>query len=262
VSEGTFTLATWNVNSIRARGAHVLDWLRARQPDLVGLQELKAEEHDYPGEVYLEEGWESAVHGQKTWNGVALLSRDPLEEVRRGIPELADDPHSRIVSGRYRDLRLFNLYVPNGEAVGSEKYAYKLRWLDALARHFEASVDPAEPVAVFGDFNIAPDDRDLHDPEAHRGKILFSDAEHAALRRLLDWGMVDLFRDFHDGGGHYTWWDYRQAGFRRNAGMRIDLVLVTRALRERAVACEIDTEPRGWEKPSDHAPVIARFREA
>lgn len=254
------TLATWNVNSIRARGGHVLDWLRQRQPDIVGLQELKAEEHDFPADVFSDEGWHAAVHGQKTWNGVALLAREPLEDVQRGIPELADDPQARIIRARYEDLSLYNLYVPNGESVGSEKFSYKLRWLDALARHLETIGDPAAPLAVFGDCNIAPDDRDVYDPEAFRGKVLFSDEEHAALRRLLDWGLVDLFRAFHDEGGLYSWWDYRQAGFRRNAGMRIDLILVTRPLLERAVSCEIDTEPRGWEKPSDHTPVVAVFR--
>ena len=254
------TLATWNVNSIRARGGHVLDWLRARRPDILGLQELKAEEHDFPAEVFLDEGWHAAVHGQKAWNGVALLAREPLEDVRCGIPELADDPQARIVSARCGGLRLYNLYVPNGESVGSGKFAYKLRWLDAMARHLEAACDPGEPLAIFGDCNIAPEDRDVHDPESFRGRVLFSDEEHAALQRLLDWGLVDLFRAFHDGGGLYSWWDYRQAGFRRNVGARIDLVMVTRPLLARAVSCEIDSQPRGWEKPSDHAPVVAVFR--
>ncbi len=254
-----FTLASWNVNSIRARGGHVLDWLRARRPDVLGLQELKAEEHDFPAPAFREEGWQAAVHGQKTWNGVALLAREPLEDVQRGIPELADDPQARIIRARVHGVRLYNLYVPNGESVGSEKFSYKLHWLEALARHLETACDPAEPLAVFGDFNIAPEDRDVHDPAAFRGRVLFTDEEHAALERLRDWGLVDLFRAFHDESGLYSWWDYRQAGFRRDAGARIDLILVTRALLSRAVSCEIDVEPRRLEKPSDHTPVVAEF---
>ena len=173
---------------------------------------------------------------------------------------MADDPQARVISATLGGMRLINVYVPNGESVDSEKFPYKLRWLEALAHHLENHGRPDEPLAVLGDFNIAPDDRDVFDPVAFAGKILFSEPEHSALRRLCDWGLIDLFRHLHGDQKRYSWWDYRQAAFRRNLGARIDLILVTRPLLERAVSCEIDPAPRKLEKPSDHAPVVAVFR--
>lgn len=254
-----FSLATWNVNSIRIRAPLVIEWLKAAGPDVLALQELKTEAAGFPEELFREAGYSAHVHGQKTWNGVALLSRRELAEVRPGLPGLEDDPQARFLSARLGDVRLIGVYVPNGAEVGSEPYAYKLRWLDALCRHFERDLDPAEPLALLGDFNIAPAERDLHDPEAFRGRVLFSEPERAAFERLLAWGLEDLFRRFEPGGGHYTWWDYRQAAFRRNLGARIDLILATRSLAERALACAIDAAPRKAERPSDHAPVLASF---
>lgn len=254
-----FVLATWNVNSLKARGAHVLDWLRKVRPSVLGLQELKVTAEDYPEEVFLDAGWLSEVHGQKTWNGVALLSLEPLEEVRRGIPEHEGDPQARLLSARLDEVRLINVYVPNGESVQSEKFGYKLRWLDGLARHLETRHDPGEPLALFGDMNIAPADLDVHDPERFFGQVLFSDEEHAALRRLLDWGLIDLFRRLHPNDRAFSWWDYRAGAWPRDHGARIDLLLVTEPLARRAASCEIDREPRSWNRPSDHAPVVARF---
>jgi exodeoxyribonuclease-3 len=241
------------------RAAHVVEWLGTRRPDVLGLQELKLPSDEFPAAPLAEAGYHAAVHGQKTWNGVALVSREPLDEVQRGIPELSDDPQARILSARRGDVRLINVYVPNGETVESQKYAYKLRWLEALARHLDESHDPGAPLAIFGDFNIAPEDLDIYDPVAFQNRVLFSEPEHAALQRLFDWGLTDLFRRFHTEERSYSWWDYRQAAFRRNLGARIDLILVTRPLAERAVSCEIDMEPRTREKPSDHTPVVAVF---
>lgn len=257
---GAFTLATWNVNSLRARGAHVLDWLRASAPAVLALQELKMQTEDFPEEVFADAGWHAAVHGQKTYNGVAFLSRDPLDEVATGLPEHEGDPQARVISGRLGDVRILNLYVPNGESVGAAKYAYKLKWLDGLARHLETAHDPREPLALVGDFNVAPEEADVHDPERFRGQVLFSDAERDALRRLVSWGLTDLFRHLHPQAREYSWWDYRMGAWPRNQGARIDLILVTAPLRDRAECCWIDRDPRGWDRPSDHTPVVASFR--
>lgn len=257
--EGPWSIATWNVNSIKMRSTAVAAWLRAAAPDLLAIQELKSTEDGYPRQAFEEIGYLSAVHGQKTWNGVSILSRAPLDDIRRGLPEMEDDPQARFVSTRAGETAVVNVYVPNGAEVGSDKYAYKLRWLDALARHIEARYRPDDRLVIVGDFNIAPDERDIHDPEAFKDQVLFSEPERAALGRLLDWGLVDLFRRFHDEGGLYSWWDYRMAAFRRNLGARIDLILATKPLADRAISCEIDVAPRKLEKPSDHTPVLARF---
>jgi len=237
----------------------VLDWLRDERPDLLALQELKTTEEDFPAGTFADAGYEPLVHGQKTWNGVALLSRQPLDRVEKGIPELGSDPEARVISANLKDVRIINVYVPNGAVVGSEKYVHKLRWLDALAEHIEARFSPNDPVLIVGDFNIAPEGRDIYDPVLFRDQVLFSEPERAALKRLLDWGFVDLFRRFHDGPGLYSWWDYRAAAFRRNLGARLDLILATRPLAERAVSCRIDVGPRRLEKTSDHTPVLATF---
>jgi len=260
MADATWTLASWNVNSIRVRAPQVIDWLREREPDVLALQELKVAEDAFPREPFEELGYRVLVHGQKTWNGVAIVSRSPAEEVRRTLPGMEDDPQARFLAARVDGVLVVDVYVPNGQAVGTDKYDYKLRWLDSLARWFEEELDPAEPIALLGDFNIAPDERDLWDPEAFRGEVLFSGPEREALRRLLEWGLADVFRRFHEDGGHYSWWDYRQAAFRRNLGARIDLVLVTPPLLERAVSSGIDRAPRGLPRPSDHAPVLATFR--
>jgi exodeoxyribonuclease-3 len=254
-----WTLATWNVNSVKMRADAVAAWIGERRPDLLALQELKLTEADFPSVAFAGSGYGAAIHGQKTYNGVALLSREAIEDVSKGLPEMADDPQSRLIKARRGDVTVINVYVPNGSEVGSEKYAYKLRWLEALARHLEGRHRPEEPLAIVGDFNVAPEARDIYDPVAFQNQVLFSEPERAALGRLLDWGLVDLFRKFHDEEGLYSWWDYRAAAFRRKLGARIDLILVTRSLADRALRCEIDIEPRRREKPSDHTPVWAEF---
>ncbi len=252
-------LSSWNVNSIRVREDHVARWLREAQPDLLAIQELKVEKDSFPATQFEAAGYTVEVNGQKSWNGVALISRDPLTQVELGIPELPGDPQARILSVTWRDIRVFNLYVPNGQAVGTEKYVYKLEWLRALFHHIAGRYRPQDPLIMMGDFNIAPEDRDIYDPAGFRDQVLFSGPEHDALNRLLDWGFVDLFRLHHDDPGLYSWWDYRQGAFRRNHGARIDLILATRSLARMSVSSEIDVGPRKWSRPSDHTPVTARL---
>ncbi len=252
-------LATWNVNSVKMRADAVAAWLGERKPALLALQEIKLTEETFPAAAFTDAGYGAAVHGQKTYNGVALLSIDAVENVAKGLPEMEDDPQARLIKARRGDVTIINVYVPNGSEVGSDKYAYKLRWLDALARHLEARHRPDEALAIVGDFNVAPEERDIYDPVAFKDQVLFSEPERAALGRLLDWGLVDLFRRFHEEAGLYSWWDYRAAAFRRKMGARIDLILATRPLADRALRCEIDVEPRRREKPSDHTPVWAEF---
>lgn len=254
-----FSAATWNVNSIRVRSPVVCDWLNEHRPDLLALQELKVPTEEFPADLFQEHGYTTAVFGQKTYNGVALLSRAPLEELSRGIPGMENDPQARAIAGRYGSLSIINVYVPNGQDIGTDKYAYKLAWLEAFATYLEARFDPQKPLLVLGDFNIAPQDQDVYDPEVFRGQILFSEPEKAALRRLLDWGLVDVFRRFNTEGRQFSWWDYRMNAFRRNLGARIDLILATAPLADRAASCMIDKEPRRREKSSDHTPVLATF---
>ncbi|MFN3843136.1 MAG: exodeoxyribonuclease III [Rehaibacterium terrae] len=251
-------IASWNVNSLNVRLPHLVEWLKDRQPDIVGLQETKLEDAKFPAAALAELGYRSVFAGQKTYNGVAILSREPARDVQVGIPGFEDE-QKRVIAATVGDLRVVDLYVVNGKAVGDEKYDYKLRWLDAAHDWLAAEIARHPNLIVLGDFNIAPDDRDVHDPEAWREQILCSTPEREALRRLLALGLHDSFRLHHDQGGHYSWWDYRAAGFRRNLGLRIDLVLLSDALRGRCTAASIDREPRTWERPSDHAPVIAEL---
>lgn len=251
-------VASWNVNSIRVRQQHVLDWLAAEQPDVLGLQEIKMPTADFPAAAFAEAGYHCAVDGQKTYNGVALLSRTEAAGVQRSIPAFADEQR-RVIAGTFAGTRVINLYVPNGQAVGSDKYAYKLQWLTALRTWLETELVAHERVVVMGDFNIAPDDRDVHDPAEWAGKILCSEAERGALQSLLDLGLSDSFRLFEQPADLFSWWDYRAAGFRRNRGLRIDLLLVSQAIAAGCKASHIDTAPRALERPSDHAPVVVEF---
>ena len=249
-------IASWNVNSLNVRLPHLLDWLAQAQPDIVALQETKLEDAKFPAQALADAGYRSVFAGQKTYNGVAILSRgEELREVQAGIPGF-DDPQARVLAASIGALRVIDLYVVNGQAVGSEKYDYKLRWL-AAARDWIAAERERHPnLVVLGDFNIAPEDRDVHDPVVwNDDSILTSTAERAALRGLLDLGLSDSFRLFDSEGGQFSWWDYRAAGFRRNLGLRIDLVLTSDALKPHLTAAGIDREPRTWERPSDHAPV-------
>ncbi|MBS0576574.1 MAG: exodeoxyribonuclease III [Proteobacteria bacterium] len=253
-------IASWNVNSLNVRLPHLLQWLAQAQPDVVALQETKTEDGKFPDTALAEAGYRSVFSGQKTYNGVALLSRvGALEDVQAGIPGFADD-QKRALAATVAGVRIVDLYVVNGQAVGSEKYDYKLRWLDAVHGWLHEEITRHPRLVVLGDFNIAPDDRDVHDPQLWNDEsILTSTAERAALRRLLALGLHDSFRLLHDDGGQFSWWDYRQAAFRRNLGLRIDLLLVSEAMRAGCKQAWIDRTPRGWERASDHTPVLVEL---
>lgn len=248
-------IATWNVNSLRVRLPHLLDWLAAHSPDAICLQETKCEDSTFPSDELLAAGYCSIHHGQRAYNGVAILSRAAGGQVCRGIPAFADQ-QSRVIAADFGSVRLVSVYVPNGQSVGSDKYEYKLRWLAALEAWLAIEL-PAHPrLAVLGDFNVAPEDRDVHDPAAWAGQVLFSEPERAALQRLVHLGLVDAFRLFEQPERSYTWWDYRMNAFRRKMGLRIDHVLLSPELARACRSCVIDVAPRQLERPSDHAPVV------
>jgi exodeoxyribonuclease-3 len=251
-------IATWNVNSLKVRLGHVLDWLAAEKPDVLALQETKTVDENFPVEQIEAAGYHATFAGQKTYNGVATLSLAPGEEIATELPGL-DDPQRRILASTIDGVRVLNVYVPNGQEVGSDKYAYKLDWLEKLRGYLAAELSRHPRLVVLGDFNIAPEDRDVHDPEAWRGKVLCSDPERAALGALLELGLSDLFRLFDQEERLFSWWDYRMLGFRRNHGLRIDLILGSRSLAEACTSCRIDKEPRRRERPSDHTPVVVEF---
>jgi exodeoxyribonuclease-3 len=254
----TFSIATWNVNSLRVRGEQLMEWLRTAQPDVVALQETKMQDPDFPHPEFTAAGYHSVFSGQKTYNGVALLARQPLTDLVRDIPDF-DDPHRRVLAATVGGFRVINLYVPNGQAPGSEKFAYKLRWFAALTRWLEKEAAQHPGLVVLGDFNVAPEDRDVHDPAAWVGCVHVSPEERAALERIMDLGLADAFRHFEQPENSFSWWDYRQGAFRRNNGLRIDLILVHQALLPRLRSCHIDVEPRRVERASDHTPVVACF---
>ena len=249
-------LATWNVNSLKVRLPHLLDWLATEKPDVVCLQETKLEDHNFPQAEIEAAGYHVAFIGQKTYNGVALLSRQPLSEVQRGNPHY-EDPQKRLIAATVDGVRVVCAYFPNGQEVGSEKYAYKLEWLAALEKWLAEELAAHPKLVLAGDFNIAPADADVHDPKAWEGKILCSEPERAAWQRLLGLGLTDSFRLFEQPPATFSWWDYRMGGFRRNLGLRIDHLLLSAPLAAACSAGRIDKEPRTWERPSDHAPAIA-----
>ena len=251
-------IATWNVNSLNVRLPHVVEWLTSSKPDILVLQEIKQVTENFPAESFSEIGYHAFASGQKTYNGVANISRGEMSNHVTDFPAL-DDPQRRILASTIDGVRVINLYVPNGSEVGSEKYDYKLGWLAACRDFLKSELESHDRLVVLGDFNIAPDDRDVYDPEKWGDAILCSPKERAALKEITDLGLSDVFRQFEQPEKTFSWWDYRAAGFRRNAGLRIDLILASEAL---AGACEgsyIDREPRTWERPSDHTPVIAEF---
>ena len=248
-------IASWNVNSLNVRLPHLTTWLSEAQPDIVALQETKMEDAKFPREAIEAMGYHVAFSGQKTYNGVAILAREEPRDVVTDLPGL-DDPQRRILVASVGDLRIADLYVVNGQDVGTEKYAYKLDWLAKVHAFLAEEIRRHPNLVVLGDFNITPDDRDIYDPVAWKEQILCSTPERDALKAIVDLGLHDTFRLFNDEAGQYSWWDYRQAGFRRNLGMRIDLVLAGEALRARCRAASIDRVPRTWERPSDHTPVL------
>ena len=248
-------LVTWNVNSLNVRLPHVLDWLSDNQPDVLCLQETKQEDIKFPY-VALKEAGYNAVHlGQKTYNGVAIISPHAINEVEYGINGF-DDEQRRVISATINGVRVVCVYIPNGQAVGSDKYAYKLRWLQALTIWLKAELLRYPNLVLLGDYNIAPDDRDCHDPAAWVGQILVSEFEREAFQTLIELGLHDSFRLFEADAGHFSWWDYRMMGFRRGLGMRIDHILVSDSLKNASKSCVIDKAPRKLERPSDHTPVM------
>ena len=251
-------LATWNVNSLKVRLPHVIDWLTAQQPDVLCLQETKLTDGAFPRAEIEQSGYQSVFAGQKTYNGVAILSKIPAAVVAVAIPDFEDD-QKRLIAADIAGVRVLCAYFPNGQAVGSDKYAYKLRWIEALTRWLGDELKQRSQLALAGDFNVAPDDRDVYDPKAWEGQVLCSEPERAAIRGLLDLGLADAFRLFDQPEKSYTWWDYRQAAFRRNMGLRIDHILLSPALAQSCAACTIDRAPRKLERPSDHTPVVAEF---
>lgn len=251
-------IATWNVNSLKVRLPHVLDWLAGAQPDALCLQETKTEDGGFPFAALEQAGYRSIHNGQKTYNGVAILTRTAAADIVRDLPDL-EDPQKRIIAATVDGVRLVCAYMPNGQAVGSDKYEYKLKWLAALARWLGTELQRHPQIALLGDFNIAPEDRDVHDPVAWQGQILCSEPERDAFRKFLGLGFTDAFRLFDQPEKSFSWWDYRMMAFRRNQGLRIDHILVSPALAARCRACVIDKAPRKLERPSDHAPVVAEF---
>ncbi len=252
----TMKLATWNVNSLNVRLPHVLKWLEDNPVDVLCLQETKLTDDKFPVAAIEAAGYHVAYSGQKTYNGVAILSKLPLTDVVKNNP-LYEDAQQRILAATIAGVRVVCAYVPNGQSVGSDKYAYKLGWLDAFHGWLSDEARSHASLAVVGDYNIAPEDRDVHDPQAWEGQVLVSEPERGALQRLLAIGLQDAFRLFEQEDKAFSWWDYRQLGFRLNKGMRIDHILLSPALAARCRACVIDRVPRKWEQPSDHAPVVA-----
>ena len=249
-------IASWNVKSLRVRLPHVVQWLEHEQPDVLALQETKIEDERFPTDEISEAGYVAVYSGQKTYNGVAILSKEAAADVRTDLAD-PNDPQRRTLAATVGGVRIVDLYVPNGAQVGTEKYAYKLDWMAKMTTWLRAQLADYPDMVVLGDFNVAPDDRDVHDPAAWHERILCSTPERQALLAMLGLGLRDGFRLFDQEPGSYSWWDYRAGGFRRNIGLRIDLILLSETLRARA--CTIDKAPRRLERPSDHAPVIVEL---
>jgi exodeoxyribonuclease III len=252
-------IATWNVNSVLARMPSVMRWLDLVKPDVLCMQETKCTDDKFPTLIFQERGYHCQLFGQQSYNGVAILTRDVCEIGRRGYADDDETAQSRLITTHVGGINVATVYVPNGQSVGSEKYEFKLNWMKRLRDFLDANYDPATPVLICGDFNVAPDERDVHDVRLWQGRILFSEPERAALQHIKDWGFSDAFRLHTEAGGNFSWWDYRAGAFRRNMGLRIDHIYISEPLVKRNVRTWIDTEPRTWEKPSDHAPVIAEF---
>ncbi len=248
-------LATWNVNSLKVRLPHVLEWLKTAEPDVLCLQETKLTDDNFPLEEIRSAGYEAIYSGQKTYNGVAILSRFPLADRTDGIPGFEDE-QKRVLSATVNGTRVVCAYVPNGESPTSEKFPYKLKWLDAFRNWLKTELALYPAMAVLGDYNIAPEDRDVHDPKAWEGSVLVSPQERRAFNEILELGFRDSFRLFDQPDKVFTWWDYRMNAFRRNMGLRIDHILLSDALAVKCTGCKVDIFPRKMERPSDHAPVM------
>lgn len=252
-------IATWNINSIGVRQQHVLDWLKSNHPDVLCLQEIKCKDEKFPADSFRELGYQVQTFGQQTYNGVATLSLAEATEVQKGFLGDAEDAQRRLLAATINGVKVVNVYIPNGSEVGSEKYAYKLDWLGKLRKFFDECCDVNQQLVLCGDFNVAPEDRDIHDPKVWAGQIMCSDAERAALQEIENWGLVDVFRQHHDDDGVFTWWDYRGGAFPKNNGLRIDHLWATESLAELCTAVWVDKAPRALPQPSDHVPVVADF---
>lgn len=249
-----FKLASWNVNSLKVRLEQVLQWLELSQVDVLAMQETKLTDENFPVASFTDKGYQVVFSGQKTYNGVAIVSRHPMTDIQTDIPEL-EDPQRRILAATVKGIRFINLYVPNGGELTSDKYLYKLDWLKKVTLFIQNELNIYSKVAVLGDFNIAPEDRDVHDPVEWEGCVLVSPAERQAFMKILELGLHDSFRNFAQEEKAFSWWDYRAAAFRRNRGLRIDHVLLSHELNALCRQSKIDKEPRKAERPSDHAPV-------
>jgi exodeoxyribonuclease-3 len=252
-------IVTWNVNSIRARIERVIPWLAANQPDVLCMQELKVEQEKFPFDAFRDAGYDVVLQCQRTYNGVAIASRAPASDVRCGLEDGVPDDQARLISATVAGVRVVSVYVPNGQTVGTDKYEYKLQWMERLRRYLDEKCDRSQPLALCGDFNVAPEDKDVHDPVAWAKETLFHVDARQALERVRSWGLVDLFRLHHDEAGYYSWWDYQMLAFPKGRGLRIDHILASEPLARRCDSCFIDREARKGQKPSDHAPVIATF---
>ena len=252
-------IATWNVNSIAARLPLALRWLEQAQPDVLCMQETKCVDDKFPAQAFADLGYQSVFFGQPSYNGVAIVSKSPATDVRRGFPDAEPGAHSRLIAATVDGVQIVNVYIPNGSEVGSDKYIFKLNWINRLRLFFKDLYRPTDDVLVCGDFNVAPEDRDVHDPAAWRGSVLVSPRERASIEQVRGWGFVDAFRMFTETGGAYSWWDYRQGAFQRNDGLRIDHIWVTKSLGARCRRTWIDKEPREWDRPSDHTPVVVEI---
>ena len=253
-----FKIATWNVNSIKVRLPHVLAWLEKEKTDVLALQETKSIDENFPIDAIKEVGYQVSFTGQKTYNGVATISKYPIETISKNIPNY-NDPQKRVLVVNTADITILNLYVPNGSEVNSEKYKYKLEWFSKLHPFIKKLQNKNSRLIILGDFNIAPADKDVHDPKEWEGCVLVSKRERNEFEKLLSNNMKDCFRIFNNDGGHYSWWDYRAASFRRNRGVRIDHILASKTMSGLCKACYIDKNPRKLERPSDHTPVVGEF---
>jgi exodeoxyribonuclease-3 len=251
-------LATWNVNSLKVRLPHALDWLAANPVDVLCLQETKQQDSDFPQAALQEAGYHSVFSGQKTYNGVAILSREPGREVQTGIPDFADE-QKRVIAATINDIRVVCVYIPNGQSIDSDKYQYKLAWLTALHDWLKQELTRYPKLVLLGDYNIAPEDRDVHDPIAWQGNVLVSEPERQQFKKLVQLGLHDSFRLFEQAEKSYSWWDYRMMAFRRNHGLRIDHILISEPLVAQCKSCVIDKVPRKLERPSDHTPVVVEL---
>lgn len=257
--ETPFTIVTWNVNSVRVRIDHVVDWLGDFVPDVLCLQETKVQDEQFPLEPFKALGYDSAIYGQKSYNGVAIISRHPIEDILLGFDGSQQEEQKRLIAATIKGIRIVNAYVPNGSAPDSEKFGEKMAFLEKLNSYMRERHTLEQPLALVGDFNAAMDERDVYSVEEMQGKVCYHPDERKALAKLTQWGLVDQFRALEEGAGHYSWWDYRQGAYQRNAGLRIDHIWITPSLAERVISCWIDREERAREQASDHVPVVAAY---